>query len=67
VKSVAFFLCLCFCPSWLAWRLAANHPASTSRSASISVFALLPPALQNANPMKIERVVNGRRTSDPIT
>lgn len=28
--------------------------------------ALLPPALRNANPMKVERTVNGRRTSDAI-
>ena len=28
--------------------------------------ALLPPALQNANPLKIERVIDGRRSSDAI-
>jgi NADP-dependent aldehyde dehydrogenase len=28
--------------------------------------ALLPPALQNANPLGIERVIDGRRTRDPI-
>jgi NADP-dependent aldehyde dehydrogenase len=28
--------------------------------------ALLPPALQNANPLRIERVINGKRTADPI-
>ena len=27
---------------------------------------LLPPALQNANPLKIQRVVNGRTTDEPI-
>ena len=28
--------------------------------------ALLPPALQNANPLGIERIINGRRTRDAI-
>jgi NADP-dependent aldehyde dehydrogenase len=28
--------------------------------------AMLPPALQNANPLKIERMVNGQRTREPI-
>jgi NADP-dependent aldehyde dehydrogenase len=28
--------------------------------------AILPPALQNANPLKIERVINGTRTRDPL-
>jgi NADP-dependent aldehyde dehydrogenase len=29
--------------------------------------ALLPPALQNPNPLGIERVVNGKRTREPIS
>jgi alpha-ketoglutaric semialdehyde dehydrogenase len=28
--------------------------------------AMLPPALQNANPLGIERMVNGHRTREPI-
>jgi len=28
--------------------------------------ALLPLALQNANPLKIERVISGTRTRDPL-
>src|SRR5439155_11383825 len=57
---------------------ATTDPGSTSvGSAAIRRFtrmiayqdtpdALLPPALQNANPLGIERIINGRRTRDAI-
>jgi NADP-dependent aldehyde dehydrogenase len=57
---------------------ATTDPATTSvGSAAIRRFvrmtayqdtpdALLPPALQNANPLKIQRVVNNHRTDEPI-
>ena len=57
---------------------ATTDPASTSvGSAAIRRWVrmtayqdtpdeLLPPALKNANPLSIERSINGKRTRDPV-